>query len=46
MKNKQKIVRMLFCDDNGQMIKDRNIDLNNLGKLMNDEGINIAAQIN
>ena len=28
------------------MIKDRNVDLNNLGKLMNDEGINVATQIN
>ena len=37
---------MLFCDQNGQMIKDKNIDLNNLGKIMSEKGLNITAQVN
>ena len=43
---KQKIVKMIFCDENGQMIKDRNIDLNTLGRIMSENGLNINPQIN
>lgn len=42
---KEKVVRMIFCDDNGQMIKEKNIDLNRIGKLMNDKGIALTPQI-
>jgi hypothetical protein len=28
------------------MIKDRNVDLNNLGRVMSDNGLNITPQIN
>lgn len=30
-----KRVVMLFCDENGQMINDRVVDMNTLGKIMN-----------
>ena len=43
---KQKIVKMIFCDENGQMIKDRNIDLNALGRIMSENGLNITSQVN
>jgi hypothetical protein len=46
LKIKQKIVKMLFCDENGQMIKDKNIDLNALGKIMSEKGLNITQQMN
>lgn len=36
---------MLFCDDEGQMHKERTIDLNTLGKLMNENGITVGSQI-
>lgn len=37
---------MIFCDQNGQMIKEKNIDLNVLGKIMSENGLNITQQIN
>ena len=43
--DKEKKVLMLFCDENGQMIDDRTIDLNVLGKMMNDHGITVNPQI-
>ena len=36
---------MLFCDESGQMKKERNIDLNSLGKIMNEQGILVSPQI-
>lgn len=36
---------MLFCDENGQMIEERKIDLNVLGKMMNENGIQVSPQI-
>jgi hypothetical protein len=43
---KQKIVKMIFCDENGQMIKDRNVDLNTVGRIMSENGLSITPQIN
>lgn len=37
---------MIFCDEKGQMVKDKNIDLNTLGKVMSENGLNITSQIN
>lgn len=37
---------MIFCDEKGQMIKEKNIDLNTLGKIMSENGLNITSQIN
>ena len=36
---------MLFCDESGQMKKERNIDLNSLGRIMNEQGILVSPQI-
>ncbi len=36
---------MLFCDENGQMVNDRVVDMNTLGKVMNDNGIAVSAQV-
>lgn len=36
---------MLFCDADGQMIEDKSVDLNALGKKMNEHGINVSPQI-
>lgn len=36
---------MLFCDQNGQMVNDRVVDMNTLGKVMNDNGIAVSAQV-
>ena len=35
VKEKEKLVVMLFCDENGQMINEKTVDLNSLGKVMN-----------
>ncbi len=37
---------MLFCDEDGQMIKGKNIDLNTLGKKMMGKNINVSQQVN
>ena len=42
---KMKKVLMLFCDETGQMYSDRTIDLNTLGKVMNEHGITVSPQI-
>lgn len=36
---------MLFCDEKGQMVGDRIIDMNTLGKVMNDNGIVVSPQV-
>lgn len=36
---------MLFCDQDGQMINEKSVDLNTLGKKMNDNGITVATNI-
>lgn len=36
---------MLFCDADGQMIEDKSVDLNALGKKMNQHGINVNQQV-
>lgn len=36
---------MLFCDEKGQMVSDRIIDMNSLGKVMNDNGIVVSPQV-
>ena len=45
IKDKHKTVVMLFCDADGQMIDDKSVDLNSLGKKMNDHGINVSQQV-
>ena len=40
-----KKVVMLFCDENGQMINDRVVDMNTLGKIMNDTNIAVSPQV-
>ena len=45
MAEKMKKVVMLFCDETGQMRNERNIDLNSLGKIMNEQGILVSPQI-
>ena len=45
IKQKSKSVVMLFCDENGQMIDDKTVDLNNLGKKMNDNGVSINPSV-
>lgn len=42
---KMKRVVMLFCDEKGQMVGDRIIDMNTLGKVMNDNGIVVSPQV-
>jgi hypothetical protein len=36
---------MLFCDENGEMIKENTVDLVSLGKTMNDVGIVVSQPI-
>ena len=36
---------MLFCDEDGEMIHERTIDMNTLGKMMNDNGIVVSSQV-
>ena len=36
---------MLFCDDDGQMINEKSVDLNSLGKKMIEKGLIISPQI-
>lgn len=36
---------MLFCDEDGQMIEDKSVDLNTLGKIMNEKGIRVGQNI-
>lgn len=43
--DKAKKVLMLFCDESGQMYTTRNIDLNSLGKTMNENGIAVSLQV-
>ena len=33
---------MLFCDQDGEMIKGKSVDLNRLGKRMNEKGMGVA----
>lgn len=36
---------MLFCDEDGQMIDDKSVDLNTLGKIMNERGITVGQNV-
>ena len=36
---------MLFCDENGQMILEKTVDLNTLGQKMNENDIAVLPQI-
>ncbi len=36
---------MFFCDQKGQMINERVVDMNSLGKIMNDNGITVSPPI-
>ena len=36
---------MLFCDQDGQMIDEKSIDLNALGKKMNENGITVSQNV-
>ena len=36
---------MLFCDADGQMVEEKSVDLNALGKKMNQHGINVSQQV-
>ena len=36
---------MLFCDADGQMIEEKSVDLNVLGKKMNEHGITVSQQV-
>lgn len=36
---------MLFCDENGQMVNERVVDMNSLGRIMNDHGIVVSPQV-
>lgn len=36
---------MLFCDEKGQMIAERVVDMNSLGKVMNSCGIAVSPQV-
>jgi hypothetical protein len=40
-----KKVVMLFCDQNGQMVDGRVVDMNSLGKLMNENGISVSLPV-
>ena len=37
---------MIFCDKDGEMIQDKSVDLNALGRRMTDEGLSISPQVN
>lgn len=37
---------MLFCDKDGQMINEKSVDLNTLGKKMLQNNINVNQQVN
>jgi hypothetical protein len=45
LSEKIKKVIMLFCDQNGQMAHDRVVDMNSLGKIMNENGISVTLQV-
>ena len=36
---------MIFCDENGEMIKDNTVDLVSLGKLMNEIGVMVSQPV-
>ena len=36
---------MLFCDKDGEMINEKSVDLNTLGKKMNENGISVSQPI-
>ena len=36
---------MLFCDQDGQMIDEKSVDLNTLGKKMNENGIAVSQNV-
>ena len=36
---------MLFCDQDGQMIDEKSVDLNSLGKKMNENGITVSQNV-
>jgi hypothetical protein len=46
LREKEKVIVMLFCDKDGQMISEKSVDLNTLGKKMSENGINVSQQIN
>lgn len=45
LKDKSKSVVMIFCDTDGQMIEEKSVDLNVLGRKMNDRGINVSQNV-
>jgi hypothetical protein len=45
LKEKIKQTIMLFCDQDGQMIEEKSVDLNSLGKKMNENGITVAGVV-
>jgi hypothetical protein len=36
---------MLFCDNDGEMINYKPVDLNSLGKKMNEVDVNVSQQV-
>ena len=36
---------MLFCDEKGQMIHEKTVDLNSLGKKMNEHGLQVNPNV-
>lgn len=42
--NLKKVI-MLFCNQNGEMIEERTVDLNELGNILREKGIEITDQI-
>ncbi len=36
---------MLFCDEDGQMIEEKSVDVNVLGRKMNDKGITVGQNV-
>ena len=45
LRDKTKKTIMLFCDKDGEMINEKSVDLNTLGKKMNENGISVSQPI-
>ena len=45
MRDRRKAVLMLFCDKDGEMITDKSVDLNVLGKRLAEAGVTVSPQV-
>lgn len=46
IKERHKAVLMLFCDRDGEMIEEKSVDLNILGKRLGEAGLTVSPQVN